>query len=102
MTKQQYDDNGHAIPVFRPQVTQTVAYTDVSGAITNPVAAGIRMVRVWCTTDAFITAAITPTAATSHMPITAKVAEYFPVNEGEKIAAVQVSAGGNLHVTELL
>jgi hypothetical protein len=102
MTKQQYDSNGHPIPVFFPTTTQNKAYTVASAAIANAVGGEIRLVRVWCTTDCHIKVGITPTATTADIPITAKVAEYIPVNGGDKLAAIRISADGVMYVTELL
>lgn len=102
MTKTFIDENGRPIPIFFPRTTQKVAYTGTHGAIGNAIADGVRLVRIWCTTDAFVVAAPTPEADTADMPITAKVDHYLPVNEGDKVSAVQISAGGDLYVTELL
>jgi len=102
MTKQLVDSNGHVVPIFEDGVTQNVAYTDTAGVITNPVADGVRLVRVWCTTNAHIATGSAPTATTANKPITGLVAEYIPLEPGEKVSAVQVSANGSLYVTELL
>ena len=102
MTKIFVDSNGHTVPIFEIQGTQSVAYTDTAGAIGTAVAAGVRLVRVWCTTNAFVVTGAAPVADTADMPITGLVAEYIPVEEGDKVSAVQVTANGTLYVTELL
>ncbi len=101
MTKQFYDSNGRPIPVFRELSTQVVAYTGTAGT-SAALDARVRLVRVWCTTDAYIAVGAAPTAVATNIPLTAKVAEYFPISEGWKVSAKQISAGGNMHVTGLL
>lgn len=90
---------GVGIP-YRPVTTQVVAYTGTAGVITNPVGAGIQVVRVVLTSAGHIKIGAAPTATTSDIYMPAGIPEYFSVREGEKISAIQVSAGGNLHVTE--
>ena len=80
--------------------TQVKAYT-TSAAIDNAVGAQTRMVRVVVTSAAHIAIGTSPTATTSDPYMPANVPEVFLINPGEKVAAVQVSSGGNLHVTEL-
>ena len=81
--------------------TQVVAYTGTHGAITNPVGAGVRKVRVVCTSIAHIAIGAAPVATTSDAYMPANLPEYFTINPGEKVSAIQVAAGGNLHVTEM-
>ncbi len=102
MTKQAEDANGNIIPGhYRHGISQIVAYTGTHGRIANAVQAGVRLVRVWCTSDATIAVGATPTAVTTDIPVTAKLPQLISVEAGDKLSAVQVSAGGNLHVTEL-
>jgi len=102
MTVAAQDDNGNYIPAFGLGTVQTVAYTGTAGAISNAVGSSTRMVRVWCSTDAHILIAASPTADTNDTPVTGKAAEYFKVRGGiDKVSAVQQSAGGDLYVTEL-
>ena len=100
MTKQLLDDNGNVVPVFVYGTTQSKAYTVASAVIDTALSAGIRLVRVWCTTDAFV--AIGASATTADTPVTAKVETYFHVKEADTIAAIRVTADGTLYVTELL
>lgn len=102
MTKAFLDENGRHIPVFFPRVTQKVAYTATHGVISNAVADGVRLVKLWCTTDAFVVSASSPVADTADMPITAKTDFYLPVNKGAKVSAVRITGDGTLYVTELL
>lgn len=95
------DAGNHPIPALRPgAVTQSVAYTGTAGVITNPVSSTV--VRVYCTSDAFIAIGTTPVATTAWTPVTAKVPEYFRVIPGvDKVSAIQSSAGGTLYVTDM-
>jgi hypothetical protein len=87
--------------VYRPGTHQSVAYTAAAGTITNAVADTTRVVRVYCTTAAFIKIGTNPTATASDVPVAANTPEYFAIAKGEKVSAIQQSAGGNLHVTEM-
>lgn len=87
---------------YRPSdVTQNVPYTGTAGTIANPISAQTFNVRVYCTTDAFVKFGVTPTATTADMPVAGGVFEYFSVNPGEKISAIQSTANGTLYVTEM-
>jgi hypothetical protein len=81
--------------------TQVAAYTGTAGVISNAVGAQTRFIRVVVTSAAHIAIGASPTATTSDPYMAANVPEVFVINPGEKVSAVQVSAGGNLHVTEL-
>ncbi len=102
MTKTFIDSNGRPHPIFWPLTTQNKGYTVASAAITNPVGATVRLVRVWCTQDCHVAVGITPVATTADMPVTAKVETYIPVNGGDKLAAIRMTADGTMYVTELL
>lgn len=78
---------------------QKVAYTGTHGAITTAVAATI--VRVVCTSAAYIKFATTPVATSNDVYVAADQPEYFRCLVGDKVSAIQVSAGGTLHVTEM-
>ena len=82
--------------------TQSVAYTGTAGTISNAV--NSQIVRVWCSTDAFIVEGDNPTADTSGTPVAAKVAEYMIVTKPgtSKFSAVQQASGGTLYITECL
>ncbi len=84
-----------------PGITQTVAYTGTHGAISNAVGAHTHIVRILCTTDAFIEFLGTPVATTSDMPVTGGQPEYFNISPGAKVSAIQRSSGGDLYVTEM-
>lgn len=80
---------------------QVKAYT-TSAEIDNAIGTGVNKVRVVVTTAAYIKIGKTPvTATTSDVYMPADSPEYFTIRPGEKVAAVQVSSGGNLHVTEI-
>lgn len=88
---------------FTPIVggTQTAAFTGTSAAISNAVGSQTRVVRLYATQDCYVAVGASPTATTSDMPLPAGAIEYIKINPGEKVAAVQISTGGNLHVTEM-
>jgi hypothetical protein len=80
---------------------QSVAYTGTAGTITNAFGAGTTAVRVIATSACYLRIDNSPTATTSDVYVAAGVPEVFLVTPGQKASAVQVSAGGTLHVTEL-
>ena len=80
---------------------QSVAYTGTAGTIANVVGPQTYKVRVLVTTDAYIKIDKSPTATTADVYLPALQAEYFTLTPGMKVSAIQVSAGGTLHVTEL-
>jgi hypothetical protein len=86
---------------FKPGATHVKAYTGTAGVIDNPISAGINVVRVWCSSAAFIAFGPAPTATTSDIPVPADTPEYFIVVPGWKVSAIQSASGGNLHVTEM-
>jgi hypothetical protein len=101
MTKAYVDDNGNSLPIFRELSTEVVAYTGTA-AESAALDSRCRLVRVWCTTDAYVSVGLVADASAVKMPITAKVAEYIPIGKGWQVSAMQITAGGNIHVTGLL
>jgi hypothetical protein len=85
----------------RPGTHQSVAFTGTAGTITNALTAGNYMVRVVATSACYIAIGGAPTATAAGVYLPANVPEYFTLSPGEKISAIQVSAGGTLHVTEI-
>lgn len=81
---------------------QSVAYTGTAGTITNAVTDQVTKIRVVVTSAAYVKVGNSPTAATSDPYMPADSVEYFTVSAGMKVSAIQVSAGGTLHVTEIL
>lgn len=80
---------------------QSVAYTGTAGTIATAITAGTNKVRVLVTTDAYVKIGSSPTATTSDVYVPGLSAEYFTINPGEKVSAIQVSSNGSLHVTEI-
>ena len=80
---------------------QSVAYTGTAGTIATAIATGVTAVRVVVTSAAFVKVGNDPTATTSDVYMAANVPEVFTITPGQKVSAVQVAAGGTLHVTEL-
>ena len=84
--------------IFKLKTVQVVAYTGTAGA-SSAIGADIRVVRLVATSACHV--AFGSTATTSSMYLAANVPEYFRVNAGTTISAIQVSAGGNLHIGEM-
>jgi hypothetical protein len=53
------------------------------------------------TATAYVKIGNSPTATSADMYMAADLPEYFTVSSGQKVSAVQVSAAGDLHVTEM-
>ena len=88
------------IQAGRPGTVEVVAYTGTHGVMATAIEAQTYAVRVVCTTASHIKFGAAPTATTSDIYMPAGVPEYFVVTPGQKISAVQVSAGGNMHVLQ--
>ncbi len=86
----------------RLDTAQSVAYTGTAGTITNVVGAQTYKVRVTLTTAGFIKIGNTPTATTSDTYMPADSPEYFTITPGQKVSAIQLTAGGTLYVTEIV
>jgi hypothetical protein len=86
---------------YRQGVHQKVAFTDTAGTISNGFGSQTKTVRVAVTSAAYVKIENSPTATANDMYMTADLPEYFTVSPGQKVSAIQVSAGGDLHVTEM-
>lgn len=98
------DRFNHAIQCLSPGTTQTVTVSGTSASTTNILNRNTVVIRVVATTNCFINiGAGTPTATTANMPLIANVPEYFRVDGalGLRVAAIQISTGGSLYVTEM-
>lgn len=85
----------------RLETHQSVAYTGTAGTISNAVGNGCFKVRVVVTSAAFVKIGNSPTATSSDVYMVADSPEYFTITPGMKVSAIQSSAGGTLHVTEI-
>ena len=85
--------------IWRLGDSQTVAYTDTAGT-SAAVGAQTRAVSITVTSDAFI--ALGATATTDGHFLTAATSPLIVTcTGGQTVSAIQDSAGGNLHITEL-
>lgn len=88
---------------FKTSEVQNVAYTATAGnstAFTSANRTGI--VRVVCTTDAFLAVGNGVTATTTTGAyFAAGIPDYIKVAEGERISVIRVSADGSLNITPL-
>jgi hypothetical protein len=85
-------------PSSRQGVTQTLAVTSTSGAITNAFGAQTYQVRLVATAACNIAIGNSPTASTTSTLLPANTQMTFTVTPGQSIAAV---GSGTLFVTEL-
>lgn len=76
-----------------------VAYSTTSG-ITGTFSTGVNVVRVVCSTDAYVQFGTSPSAPTGSMRLVALLPEYFGVAENYKISVMQVASAGTCQVTE--
>lgn len=90
------------LPVGRLDTHQSVAYTGTAGTIASPVGGQTYRVRILTTSAAYVKVGKSPTATTSDVYWPAGIAEDRVIAPGESVSAVQVSAGGTLHVTEII
>lgn len=80
---------------------QSAAYTGTPGNTATAVGNGVQKVRVVVTSAAYVKIGQTAIASSNDVYMPIDTPEYFTVNPGERVSAVQVSSGGTLHVTEL-
>ena len=90
------------IPPFRvlEGTNQNVTVAGTSAATAAAMSADATVVRLASTTDCYVAVGTTPTATTSDVVILAGFPEYFLIEPSDKVAALQVTAGGTLSVTE--
>ena len=86
---------------YRQGNHQKAAFTGTAGTIANGFGTQTKTIRVIVTTAAYVKVGNGPTATSSDMYMPADRPEYFTVSPGQKVSAIQVSAGGDLHVTEM-
>ena len=84
---------------------QIVAYTGTHGVITNPIPANATFIWVWVSSIAYVKVGKgSPVATAVDFPLPASYPVKIPLpdNDGTyKVSAVQVAAGGNLHVSPI-
>jgi hypothetical protein len=85
---------------MKPAGDQVVAYTGTAAA-SAAFGAVTTCVRLYSTTNCFVAFGAAPVAVVTNMPLYANSPEYFMVQPGSKVSAIQASAGGNLHISEL-
>lgn len=98
------DRFNHSIQCLSPVTTQTVVVSGASAATTNALNKNTVVIRVVATTNCFLRIGTgTPTATSADMPLLANTPEYFRVDGAQtiKVAALQMSSGGALYVTEM-
>jgi len=81
--------------------TQSVAYTGTHGAISTAVGSQTRNVLVYASSDCHIQFAKTPVATTADMFLPGSMQIFLTIHPGEKVSAIQASAGGTLYVSEM-
>ena len=86
---------GRAGPEGHENAGETVAYTLTAG--TSAAIVGT-IVDVTCTTDAYVAIGSSVAATSSGYFCAAGQTYRFPITSGNTVSAIQVSAGGNLHV----
>lgn len=89
--------------IMRPDTAQEITVAGTSATHTNAFGSQTHVVRLSGTTALRYAvgapASVAATATSTYLP--AGVIEYIQVRPGEKVAAIQESAGGKLSVTEM-
>lgn len=94
------DGSSDPIPVLRPGTGQNLSFTGTSA---QSAAVSSSVVRVIATTDCRIAIGANPTAGATDLYLPAGAVEYFrTAPDVDKIAAIQVSAGGTLNIVEMI
>ena len=92
---------GSTAQVLSAGTHQSADYTGTAAAIASAVGDRTAIVRVVATTDCYIVFAETPVATDADMFLPALVPEYLLITGGHKVSAIQATAGGTIHVTEM-
>jgi hypothetical protein len=84
-------------------ISQNITVAGTTAQATNAFDANTWEIRVCSTTACWINIGVNPTATTGtgSVYLPANWAEFFHVNPGQKIAAIQDTAGGKLNIMEL-
>lgn len=90
---------GYVLQAVLPGTAQTVAFTTTTQSAA--LGANTVHVRLIATAACYVAFGANPTATSANMMLPPNVAEYFIVTPATKIAALQVSSGGNINITEL-
>lgn len=83
-------------------VTTNTSTSTATAAITTTGASGDSTVRVVCSTDSYIAAGTSPTAASTTSKMPAWAIEYFTLGSGQKMAFLAINAAGSCDVTKML
>lgn len=75
------------------------AYSATSG-VTGTFSTGVNVVRIVCSSEAYVKFGTSPSAPTGSMRIQAAIPEYFGVLENYKVAVFMVASAGTCQVTE--
>lgn len=90
---------GGNVPALRLNENQNVVYTATAGTIATAVKSTV--VRVVCTTAAFIKIGVEAVATVSDTYVASNSPEYFRCVAGDKVSAIRESVSGTLYITEM-
>ena len=82
--------------------TVSVSGTSAQSSAISVEAKSHALVRVVSTTNCHLAFGNNPTATTSNLLLPAFTVEYFKMNTGDKIAAIQNSASGTLYISPMV
>ena len=87
-----------------PGSGQTLVFSGTSAQATNAVGDQTKWIKIASAQDCYIELGANPTAVagTSMFMAGDKADRYFLISPGHKIAAIQVSTGGTLYITEMV
>jgi hypothetical protein len=74
--------------------------TGAAHELSNAFGGATQIVRLYCTEDVYLAFGPTPEATNQSLFLPAETIEYFGVAPGEKLSALQATAGGTLYITE--
>ncbi len=80
-------------------VNRSMTYSTTS-SVTGTFSTGVNLVRVCCSTDAYVQFGTAPSAITGSLHIVAGLPEYFGVLDNYKMSVMQVASAGTCEVTE--
>ena len=95
------DAQGRETLMLSTQDNQVVAYT-AAAAASLPFSNLYQRIRICASTDCFYKVGVGVTATVNDIKLNAGVVEYIEVKPGWVISAIQLAAGGNLHISRVI
>lgn len=91
------------LPVLTPVAGSTIKAAIGATSATSSAVTKSGIYRVWASNNCYVERGSAPTASSSTVPMSAEIPEHWNLAAGDKIAAIQMTAGetGNVFITRM-